>query len=58
MLIGSIDYYTLFNSYEEALSVCHDLDENEYNIRVDPKGSGRCVIDILDEETGEVLGKL
>lgn len=49
---------TAFKTFADAEKVVHDLDPTEYRIDVDPKGSGRCLVMILDEETGEQLGYL
>lgn len=57
MMIGNKPH-TLFNNYAAAEKVTVDMEANEFRIDVDPKGSGRCVIRILDEETGEVIGTL
>lgn len=57
MMIGN-EPHTLFNNYAAAEKVTVDIEANEFRIDVDPKGSGRCVIRILDEETGEVIGTL
>lgn len=40
---------TAFKTFADAEKIMHDLD---------PKGSGRCLVMILDEETGEQLGYL
>ena len=48
----------IFNSYDAAAKACALMDANEYRIDTDPKGSGRCLVRILDEETGEVVGTL
>ena len=48
----------VFNDYEAAAHVCRFMDEAEFRIVTDPKGSGRCNVEILDEDTGEVVGKL
>lgn len=50
--------YTIFSNADAARDVVKDWDAKSYRINIDPKGSGRCFIEILDEETGEVLGKL
>jgi len=50
--------YKIFNSVEAAEKVVIGWDAGSYRINVDPKGSGRCFIEVLDEETGEVLGNL
>lgn len=60
MLTISMVYssHKLFKNRAEAEAVVEGWDENEYNINEDPLGSGRCFIEILDEETGDVIGKL
>lgn len=50
--------YQIFSTEDAARKVVSDWPAGSYNINVDPKGSGRCFIEILDEETGDVLGKL
>jgi hypothetical protein len=48
----------IFNDHASAANACRFMDAIEFNIVTDPKGSGRCNVEILDEETGEVIGKL
>lgn len=48
----------IFANYEAAAKACALMDSNEYRIDTDPKGSGRCLVRILDEETGEVVGTM
>lgn len=50
--------HTVFNNRQAAEHTCRLMESNEYNIKEDPKGSGRCIIEILDEEDGTVLGYL
>ena len=50
--------YKVFANEAEAKAIVSDWDEAEFRINIDPKGSGRCFVEILDEETGEVIGKL
>lgn len=52
--------HTLFNTEAEARTTVArmGLGEDEVRICVDPKGSGRAYIEVLDEDTGEVIGKL
>ena len=42
----------------EALIKVMGLEDGETRINVDPKGSGRCFIEILDIEDGEVIGHI
>ena len=46
----------IFNSRAAAESVCVGLDAGEFRIVEDPKGSGRCLIMMVDEETGADIG--
>ena len=46
----------IFQNYEAALKCCEGVGPSEYRIEKDPKGSGRCIIMCIDEETGEDLG--
>jgi len=57
MLIGNRPA-TIFKNNEAAMKICEGMDKSEYRIDADPKGSGRCLVRILDEETGEILGSL
>ena len=50
--------HTVFNTEAAAMLICADLEVNEFRVIKDPKGSGRCIVEVLDEETGEVIGKL
>lgn len=50
--------FTTLPSVAKALEVTKDWPLNSYRIRVINAEKGYCVIDILDEETGEVLGPL
>lgn len=51
---------TLFNSVEEAAKMIATMkfEDGETRIKVDPKGSGRCFIEILDPEDGAVIGRV
>jgi hypothetical protein len=48
----------IFANYAAAAKACAMMESNEFRIDADPKGSGRCLVRILDEETGEVVGTL
>ena len=50
--------HTVFNTEAAAMLICDDFESNEFRVVTDPKGSGRCIVEMLDEETGEVIGKL
>jgi len=50
--------YTIFNDRLAAEKACRLMEANEYRIKEDPKGSGRCLVEILDEDDGMVLGFL
>ena len=58
MLLMPHHPHKVFINRAAAEAVVEGWDENEYRINEDPKGSGRCIIEILDEETGEVDGLL
>lgn len=51
---------TLFSSVEEAekMMATMGFEEGETRIKVDPKGSGRCFIEVLDLEDGAVIGRV
>lgn len=51
---------TLFNSIEEAekMIATMEFEDGETRIKVDPKGSGRCFIEVLDLEDGAVIGRV
>lgn len=46
----------IFNDRAAAEKAAEGLDPSEYRIDCDPKGSGRCKVMMLDEETGEEMG--
>lgn len=52
--------HKIFNTKAEAEALIKvmGLEEGEARINVDPKGSGRCFIEILDLEDGEVIGHI
>jgi len=52
--------HKIFNTKAEAedLIKVMGLEDGETRINVDPKGSGRCFIEILDIEDGEVIGHI
>ena len=50
--------HTIFNNRALAEHTCRLMEPNEYRIKEDPKGSGRCIVEILDEEDRTVLGYL
>ena len=58
-LIGD-ESHMIFSSVEEAEKMIATLEfeEGETRIRVDPKGSGRCFIEVLDPEDGAVIGRV
>ena len=58
-LIGD-ESHTLFNSVEEAAKMIAimEFEDGETRINVDPKGSGRCFIEVLDLEDGAVIGRV
>lgn len=60
-LINTAETYTIYNTVaeaEEAAAANRAIDEEwTYLVVPDPKGSGRAIVRILDED-GDELGKL
>jgi len=58
-LIGN-EPHKIFNSVEEAAKMIAimEFEDGETRINVDPKGSGRCFIEVLDLEDGAVIGRV
>jgi len=52
--------YKIFNTEADAIAALTALDfeDGELAIRVDPKGSGRCFIEVLDLDDGAVIGRI
>jgi hypothetical protein len=52
--------HKIFTTEAEAAATVALLgfEDGETRIQIDPKGSGRCLIEVLDLETGEVIGKI
>jgi len=52
--------YKIFNTEAAASAavIALGFDDGELAIRVDPKGSGRCFIEVLDLEDGAVIGRI
>jgi hypothetical protein len=51
---------TIFYSSKEAektISIM-EFEDGETRIIVDPKGSGRCYVEVLDPEDGAVIGRI
>lgn len=59
MLAGN-QPHKIFNNFEEASALVATMgfEEGETRISVDPKGSGRCFIEIIDLDDGEVIGRI
>lgn len=52
--------HMIFSSVEaaqKAISIM-GFDDGELRIIIDPKGSGRCLIEVLDLEDGMVIGRI
>ena len=51
---------TVFNTSAaaEAAVLLMGFDDGECRVIVDPKGSGRCIIEIIDLEDGAVIGRV
>ncbi|NBT50451.1 MAG: hypothetical protein EBT12_02650 [Marivivens sp.] len=58
-LIGN-EPHKIFNSVEEAekMIVIMEFEDGETRINIDPKGSGRCFVEVLDLEDGEPIGRI
>lgn len=50
--------HTVFKTRAMAEEVCRLMEPNEYRIKEDPTGTGKCLVEILDEDDGMVLGYL
>lgn len=55
--ISHMHSHKVFKDRSAAEKVVSDWDDSSFRINVDDK-SGRAIIEILDEETGEILGLL
>ena len=47
--------HTVFKDEKTALFAVSDLKHTEYRIKFDPKGTGKCIIELLDEEDGSFV---
>jgi hypothetical protein len=58
-LIGN-EPHTIFNSVVDAqkMIAIMEFEDGETRIKVDPKGSGRCFVEVLDLQDGEVIGRI
>jgi hypothetical protein len=58
-LIGN-EPHKIFNSVEEAEKMIEimEFEVGETRINIDPKGSGRCFVEVLDLEDGEPIGRI
>ena len=58
-MIGD-EAHMIFSSVEDAKKAISIMgfDDGELRIKIDPKGSGRCFIEVLDLEDGEVIGRI
>ena len=52
--------HTIFNdkTAAEAAIIAMGFEDGETRINIDPKGSGRCFVEVLDLEDGEVIGRV
>ena len=52
--------YKIFNTEADAVAALTALgfEDGELVVRVDPKGSGRCFIEVLDLDDGAVIGRI
>jgi hypothetical protein len=47
--------HTIFKDFEAAQKVANTLDGTPHEIVPDPKGSGRCIIKLFDEEDPSIF---
>ena len=47
--------HTVFKDEKTALFAVSDLKQTEYRINFDQKGTGKCIIELLDEEGGSFV---
>ena len=52
--------HKIFASTDEAVATVAlmGFEDGEARINVDPKGSGRCFVEVLDLEDGAVIGRI
>jgi hypothetical protein len=59
MKINDSDWIIFYssNEAEKTISIM-EFEDGETRIIVDPKGSGRCYVEVLDPEDGAVIGRI
>lgn len=52
--------HKIFNSVDDAIAAIAAMgfEDGETRISVDPKGSGRCFVEVLDLDDGYVIGRI
>jgi len=52
--------HKIFNTVDDAAKAIAIMgfEAGETRINIDPKGSGRCFIEVLDIDDGEVIGRV
>jgi hypothetical protein len=52
--------HKIFNSVDDAAAAIAlmGFEDGETRVSVDPKGSGRCFVEVLDLDDGEVIGRI
>lgn len=52
--------HKIFNSAAEAAKVIAEMEfeAGETRVNIDPKGSGRCFVEVLDLDDGAVIGRI
>lgn len=52
--------HKIFNTAEDAAKTIAIMgfEDGETRINIDPKGSGRCFVEVLDLDDGEVIGRI
>ena len=59
MKINDSDWIIFYSrkEAEKTISII-EFEDGETRIIVDPKGSGRCYVEVLDPEDGAVIGRI
>ena len=52
--------HKIFNSAAEAAKVIAEMEfeAGETRVNIDPQGSGRCFVEVLDLDDGAVIGRI
>jgi hypothetical protein len=52
--------HKIFNSVDDAVAAIAlmGFEDGETRVSIDPKGSGRCFVEVLDIDDGTVIGRI